>query len=117
MAAETSSVTGAVVVGAAAAALGPILGPYVVVIVCALGGSFVAITAAPASATLWPGVLAMLRGVIVASIATGMLAQLAASTTGMVLGDLLAPVAFAIGWRTDWALNWLQTRLGGPDAR
>ena len=117
MAAETSSVTGAVIVGAAAAALGPILGPYVVVIVCALGGSFVAVTAAPASASLWPGLLAMLRGVIVASIATGMLAQLAASTTGMVLGDLLAPVAFAIGWRTDWALSWLQSRLGGPDAR
>lgn len=117
MAAETSTVTGAVVVGAAAAALGPILGPYVVVIVCALGGSFVAVTATPATATLWPGLLVMARGAIVALMSTGLLAQLAASTTGLVLGDLLAPLAFLIGWRTDWALSRLQSVFGGPDAR
>lgn len=97
---------------ASAAALGPLLGEYVVIIVCALGGSLVAVTATPPTSKL-QGLGIILRGGIVAAVMTGLMVRAVGATIGLQAGDLLGPVALVIGWRTEWALGWLQNKLGG----
>ena len=115
MAAEPASTgTGALLLAASAAALGPLLGEYVVIIVCALGGSLVAVTATPPISKM-AGFGVILRGGIVAAVMTGLMVKAGVAVTGWHVGDLVGPVALLIGWRTEWALGWLQNRIGGPN--
>lgn len=97
---------------ASAAALGPLLGQYVVIIVFALGGSLVAVTTKPPTSKL-VGLGIILRGGIVATAIAGLMVNAVSPVFGVASGDLLGPVALLIGWRTEWALSWLQGKFGG----
>ena len=107
----TTATSGAVV-GAAIAAVGPILGPYLVISVLAFFGAFVALSVAPTS-SVGRALLMLVRGVIVAAVATGSIAAaLSQVSPGFSQHDWLGLVAFAIGLRSEWAVGWVLARVG-----
>jgi hypothetical protein len=107
-----ATATSGAIVGAAVAAIGPVLGPYLVISVLAFFGAFVALSVAPTS-SMGRALLTLVRGVIVAAVATGSIAAaLSQVSPGFSQHDWLGLVAFAIGLRSEWAIGWILARVG-----
>ena len=112
---SAATATGAGLVAAAISATSPLIGPYLIIAIFAFGGSFVALTVKPPG-TVSRGLAVLLRGVIVAIVATGLLAwAMSAAVPGLVATDWLGPLAFVIGLQPDWALARLRSLTGSPD--
>lgn len=77
-------------------AIGPLLGPYVVIILCSAVGAQWAVIAAPES-TRTQAALLMLRLVGTAVALTAMIAQLVAAWAGVGVTEAYGLVSFAIG--------------------
>ena len=111
------------IVGLGITTLGPMAGPYAVIVISALAGAMWALAAAPTS-TRSAGALLVLRLVLTAVMLTSGVAWMLEVQYDWPGHQLLAPVAFAIGmvgdrWRSllDKLLalgeRWLIRREGG----
>lgn len=110
-----ATATGGLLVATAIAAVGPVLGPYLVIALAAFAGSFVALTMRPPSSTK-KGAAVIARGMVVALVATGLLAWgLSSTVPGLKANDWLLPLAFLIGLQPEWALRRLRKLTGEPD--
>ena len=110
---SAATATGAGLVAAAISSAGPLAGPYLIIAIAAFGGSFVALTVKPPT-SVRGGLAVLLRGVIVAMVATGLLAwAMSAAVPGLAAADWLVPLAFVIGLQPEWALARLRALTGG----
>jgi MFS family permease len=103
--------------GAAAisAALGPIVGPWAMVLVGAFLGAVWAVADAD-TPTAWAGVPIFLRGFIAAVLFTGTLSVLAAPHVGAAAEYLLFPLAGLLAWqhrRVPELVEWGLQRVRG----
>lgn len=106
-------------VAAISAALGPIVGPWVMVIVGAFLGAVWAVADAE-TPTAWAGVPIFLRGFIAAVLFTGSLAVMAVPHLGAAAEYLLFPLAGLLSWQhrrvpelVEWWLSRLRNGNGG----
>lgn len=81
---------------AAVALLGPILGPYALILFAACVGSALALSREP-SGTRWAGVKFIAMGALVALLITGPLVLAAQTYLNVPANIALIPVAFALG--------------------
>jgi hypothetical protein len=120
---EPTIPAGVGIVGIGVATLGPMAGPYAVIVVSALAGAMWALAAAP-TATRSAGAMLVLRLVLTAVMLTGGVAWLLETQYQWPVYQVLAPVAFVIGmvgdrWRSVFdamlALGerWITKRTGG----
>jgi hypothetical protein len=107
------------IVTVAVALLGPLAGPYAVIVLSALAGALWALSAAP-TANRADGAWLVLRLVLSATMLTGGVAWWLERTYDWPVHQVLAPVAFGIGmggnrWRalSDRILAALDRRVGG----
>lgn len=107
------------IVTIAVALLGPMAGPYAVIVLSALAGALWALAAAPTDGRR-AGALLMLRLVLTAVVLTGGVAWALEAQYGWPAHQLLAPVAFATGmggdrWRAlvDVLVAAVSRRIGG----
>lgn len=107
----TSTLSGAALLAFVAAAVGPVLGEYAVVIVCSFAGALVHVTTTPRSSRT-AGAPILLRGVVFGFAFTGLIAKGATAITGLPATDLVAPAAVLIGYRVDWVIEVVKNRLG-----
>ena len=106
-------------VAAISAALGPIVGPWAMVIVGAFLGAVWAVADAD-TPTAWAGVPIFLRGFIAAVLFTGALAVMAAPHVGAAAEYLLFPLAGLLAWQhrrvpelVEWGFSRLRKGNGG----
>lgn len=99
--------------------LGPLAGPYVVIVLSALAGALWALAATTTSSRAEGGML-LGRLVLTAVVLTGSCSLALEYKYGWPAHQMLAPLAFLVGlggerWRTlgDVLLSILQKRLGG----
>lgn len=112
----SATATGAGLVAASIAAAGPLIGPYLVIAIAAFGGAFVALTLTPPT-SVGRALALLVRGVIVAVVATGLLAWgLSSALPGLSATDWLVPLAFGIGLQPEWAVRRLRALMGGQAA-
>lgn len=111
-----ATATGGVLVASSIAAMGPVLGPYLVIALCAFGGAFVSLTINPPTSNARAfGVL--FRGMFIATMATGLIAwALAAAVPGLGAHDWIAPIAALIGFQPDWAIRRLRRLTGDTNS-
>lgn len=107
------------IVAIGVAMLGPLAGPYAVIVLAALAGALWALAQAP-TATRSAGALLLLRLVLSAVVLTSGVAWLLESQYAWPAHHVLAPVAFAIGmggnrWRSlaDVIVAAISRRIGG----
>ena len=111
------------IVGLGITTLGPLAGPYAVILVSALAGAMWALAAAP-TATRSAGAMLVLRLVLTAVMLTSGVAWVLEAQYDWPGHQLLAPVAFVIGmvgdrWRSlldkllAFGERWLSRRAGG----
>lgn len=84
----------------------PVLGEYMVIVLGALFGAFVALSRLPPveGRGRWFAARFVLSGIAFASVLTGGLASWLSARTGVEFYRLLAPVAFFIAWLgDDWS--------------
>lgn len=117
----TAAVGSAFGVAAISAALGPIVGPWAMVLVGAFLGAVWAVADADTK-TAWAGVPVFLRGFIAAVLFTGVLATVAAPHVGAAAEFLLFPLAGLLAWQhrrvpelVDVVLQRVRGRRGGDD--
>ena len=107
-----ATATGGVLIASSIAAMGPVLGPYLVIALFAFGGAFVSLTNKPPTST-HRGLAVLARGMVVAMVATGLLAWgLSSAVPGLAAHDWIGPLAFLIGLQPEWALNRLRKMTG-----
>ena len=116
MAEPTSTATAgaASLVVLSVAALGPILGPYLVMTVFAFGGALVSLAGSPVRGFL-PSLGFVLRGVFIGLTFTGLLADYAASHGWASSHAVMAPAAAVLGALADkWKAvrNLVGSRFG-----
>lgn len=111
------SAVGIVAIGVAL--LGPMAGPYAVIVLAALAGALWALAQAP-TATRAAGAMLLLRLVLTAVVMTSGVAWLLESQYAWPAHQMLAPVAFLIGmggdrWRyvVDVIVKSVGRRIGG----
>ena len=119
--AEPSSSTGVTLTMAAVGVLGPLAGPYAVIIFAALAGAMWPLSAV--RTTPGEGAWLLLRCTATAVVLTVFLAQILERYTGLPAHTALAPISLAIGalgngWRSIFAalsgvLRALAGRIGG----
>jgi len=107
------------IVTLAVAFLGPMAGPYAVIVLSALAGALWALAAAPTDSRR-AGAVLMLRLVLTAVVLTSGVAWALETQYGWPAHQLLAPVAFGVGmggdrWRAlvDLFVALVGRRLGG----
>lgn len=108
-------------IGLAIAVLGPLAGPYAVIVLSALAGALWALASTPTPSRLAGGLLLM-RLVLTAVVLTGGGAWALSTHYGWSARELLAPLAFVIGmggngWMALRAILLAQAkkRLGGAE--
>lgn len=107
-----ATATGGVLIASSITAMGPVLGPYLVIALFAFGGAFVSLTIKPPTSTS-RGLAILARAMVVAMVATGMLAWgLSAAVPGLGAHDWIGPLAFLIGLQPEWALQRLRRLTG-----
>ncbi len=102
-------------VAAISAVLGPVVGPWAMVLVGAFLGAVWAVADAD-TATVRAGVPVFLRGFIAATLFTGALAVIAAPHLGAAAEILLFPLSGLLAWqhrRVPEALDWALQRIRG----
>lgn len=105
-------------VAAISASLGPVVGPWALVISGAFLGAVWAVADAD-TPTCWSGVPIFLRGFIAAVLFTGLLAVMVAPHVGAAAEYLLFPLAGLLAWQhrrvpelVDWGLRRLRGNGG-----
>lgn len=114
----TTTTGGALLLATLAAAMGPLLAEWTIVIVGAALGSFLAATSTPTD-SLRRAVLIFVRGLVMGAAFTSMVAALIAPHVDVAAEFVLLPVAALIGWgqeRLIGLVRALATRKGVPDA-
>lgn len=112
------SLGGAFGVAAISATLGPIVGPWAMVLVGGFLGAVWAVADA-STPTLWAGLPIFLRGFIAAVLFTGTLSLLAAPHVGAAAEYLLFPLSGLLAWqhrRVPEFLEWGLRRVRGGKA-
>lgn len=120
--AEPASTSAISITAMAIVLLGPMAGPYALIIFAALAGSLWPISASEATSRVANAFL-LIRCTLMAVVFTSLIAQVIQSYYGVQAIELLAPVAFFIGalgngWRAvinlvGDAIKAVVTRLGG----
>lgn len=108
----TTAAGGSLLLAALTASLGPLLGPWTLILVGGFIGSFLAVTALE-TVTLGRAVLVLLRGVGMSGLFSGAAVVLVAPHVGASVDLLLLPVAGVIGWQQDRLLSMALSRFGG----
>jgi hypothetical protein len=114
----SSTTGGALLLAAATAAMGPLLGEWALIIVGGFVGSFLAVTSAE-TVTLGRAILLLFRGLGMSCLFTGVAVTLAAPHINAGAGALLLPAAGLIGWQQDrliTVLGKLVPAFGKKDA-
>lgn len=116
---KTADVIAAAAAGAALGAA-PMLGDYVVIVLCAVAGAFVSVSRRDdVAAQPVRSLIAMLRGVLISGVFAWLASAWLAARIDLPVVYLIGPVAFGIAFiGDDWftvkslALDWLGNRAG-----
>ena len=108
--------TGGALIAASITAMGPAIGPYLVIVIFAFLGAFVSLTTDPPTSKKM-ALARLCRGVIVAFIGTGFIAWgLSTTVPGLGAHDWIGIVAALIGFQPRWAIDRLR-RLAGDTTK
>lgn len=94
---STTAAAGAALVAIAVSLLGPKFGPIATVVFAALAGAFVSVGEVPTTGRV-DALVYMLRYTVMAATITGALVFLLERYSGLPATEMLALVAFLIGW-------------------
>lgn len=98
--------------GAFVALLGPILGPYALIVFAAAVGAVLAMSAQPMP-TRWAGVRFVLMGAAIALLITGPLIWACQKYLGIPGNIALVPVAFMLGLKRDGLISLVNKLVDG----
>lgn len=112
----TTAAGGSLLLGALTASLGPLLGPWLLILVGGFVGSFLAVTSIE-TVTLGRAMVLLLRGVGMSALFSGLAVVLVAPQVGASVDLLLLPVAGLIGWQQDRLLSLVLSQFGKRDAQ
>ena len=118
---STATIGGAFGVAAISSALGPIVGPWALVLVGAFLGAVWAVADAQ-TPTVLSGLPVFLRGFIAAVLFSGALAMMVAPHVGAAAEILLMPLAGLLAWQhrrvpdlVDWGIQRMRGGNGGGE--
>lgn len=92
-----TAAAGVSIVTLASAVAGPLLGPYLVIVLGAISGGLWALSGTAATVTRVDGALLMLRCVLTAVLLTAIIAQVLAARFGIATTELYCLVSLSIG--------------------